>query len=321
MAKREFTEGLHDLGNGCWAYLQPDGGWGLSNAGLVSSGKHNLLIDTLFDLPRTRRMLEAMHKAVPSSARIETLVNTHSNPDHTFGNQLVEGAQIVASQACYDEMKAMNVEQMRAGLNNGAVMGPGLAFLAELMGPPKIDTTGVIMTLPTRTFDKTLTLHVGDKDVRLVNVGPAHTGGDVIVYVPGDKTVFTGDILFMEGHPIMWAGPASNWIAACDLILSWDVETVVPGHGAITDKTGVRAFRDYLVYIDAEARKRHAAGMPPDEAAEDISLDAYANWLDAERIMVNVRTIYRGLNGEAGEEPIPLLFGKMAEYHRRHAKQ
>jgi glyoxylase-like metal-dependent hydrolase (beta-lactamase superfamily II) len=197
-------------------------------------------------------------------------------------------------------------------------MGPGLAFLSELMGPPKIDTTGVVMTLPTITFEKSLTVHVGDKEVRLVNVGPAHTGGDVIAYVPADKTVFTGDILFIEGHPIMWAGPTSNWIDACNLILGWDVETIVPGHGPVTDKNGVRVFRDYLAYIDAETRKRHAAGMSPDEAANDIALDAYANWLDAERVMVNVRTIYRSLRGEAGEEPIPLLFGKMAEYHQRH---
>ncbi len=101
-----------------------------------------------------------------------------------------------------------------------------------------------------------------------------------MVYVPEDRTVFTGDILFIESHPVIWDGPITNWIAACDKILSWDVETVVPGHGPITDKAGVRRFRGYLVYIRDEARKRFDAGLDPEEAARDISLDPYSDWLE-----------------------------------------
>ena len=91
-----YTKGVHDLGTGCYAYLQPDGTWGWSNAGLVTDGGETLLVDTLFDLKCTREMLEALRAAVPAARRIGTLVNTHSNGDHTFGNQLVSGAEIVA---------------------------------------------------------------------------------------------------------------------------------------------------------------------------------------------------------------------------------
>ncbi len=87
--KRPYTKGLHDLGNGLWAYLQPDGGWGWSNAGLIVDGDRSLLVDTLFDLKLTREMLDAMRRAVPAAQSIETLVNTHANGDHCFGNQLV----------------------------------------------------------------------------------------------------------------------------------------------------------------------------------------------------------------------------------------
>src|SRR3546814_7866865 len=74
-----------------WAYVQPDGSWGWSNTGLIVDGDQTLLVDTLFDLKLTGQMLTAMRDAVPAAARIGTLVNTHANGDHTFGNSLVEG--------------------------------------------------------------------------------------------------------------------------------------------------------------------------------------------------------------------------------------
>jgi cyclase len=104
MASRwEYTKGLHDLGHGCHAYLQPDGGWGWSNAGLVVGEGTSLLVDTLFDLQLTAEMLDAMAD-VTGSAAISTVVNTHANGDHCYGNQLVSGAEIVASSAAAHEM-------------------------------------------------------------------------------------------------------------------------------------------------------------------------------------------------------------------------
>ncbi len=121
--------------------------------------------------------------------------------------------------------------------------------------------------LPDTTFTGHLSKTVGTKRVDLIEVGPAHTGGDAIVHVPDDRAVFTGDILFIDGHPIVWAGPIGNWIAACEMIEGLDAQTIVPGHGPVTDKQGVARVRDYLVYIRDEAKKRHDAGMGALEAA------------------------------------------------------
>src|SRR3954469_22754326 len=84
----DYTKGLQELEDGLFAYLQPKGQWGYSNAGLVSGDGASLLIDTLFDLRLTREMLEAM-RPVTDSRPIETLVNTHANGDHCYGNELV----------------------------------------------------------------------------------------------------------------------------------------------------------------------------------------------------------------------------------------
>jgi glyoxylase-like metal-dependent hydrolase (beta-lactamase superfamily II) len=133
-----------------------------------------------------------------------------------------------------------------------------------------------------------------------------------MAYIPTDRTIFTGDILFIGGHPIMWAGPISNWINACDLILSLDVETIVPGHGPITDKQGVTEVKGYLEYVFGEARARYEAGMPAFEAARAISLDRYASWSDGERIAVTVASIYRELSGDQTPPDMPMLLGQMA---------
>jgi glyoxylase-like metal-dependent hydrolase (beta-lactamase superfamily II) len=318
MAKFPYTKGLHDLGNGCFAWLQPDGSWGWSNAGLVVDGTASLLVDTLFDLPLTRAMLEAMRRAAPAAAKIDTVVNTHSNGDHTYGNQLVAGAEIIASAACVAEMREQGQPLAPGSIRRDwRTMGEAGAFFHEVMGS-RFEWEGISLTLPTREFSGALTLRVGAKEVRLIEVGPAHTRGDVIVHVPGDRTLFTGDMLFIDGHPLVWAGPVANWIKACDLMLGFDVDTVVPGHGPITDKAGIRAVKGYFEYVLAEARKRYDAGMDAETAARDIALDRYADWIDPERIVVNVAACYRDFRGDAGAPDVLSIRASMARYYFEH---
>ena len=316
MTRWTYEKGLHDLGNGAYAWLAPDGSWGWSNAGLIVDGEESLLVDTLFDLRLTQEMLDAMRDAEPRAAsRIGTLVNTHANGDHCHGNQLVEGAEIIASVSA-EEMAELPPEAM-AGLMRAMAHDPSPLgqFFRRCFG--SFEFEGIRHTPPTRTFEGEMSVSVGGKTVELIQVGPAHTRGDVLVHVPADRTVFTGDILFVDGTPIMWAGPVQNWIDACRLIEAMDVETVVPGHGPITDKSGAAAVRGYLSYIRDEARKRHDAGMPAFEAAKDIALGDYSSWGDAERIAVNVDRLYREFSADDSAPEVATLFSQMAELARR----
>jgi glyoxylase-like metal-dependent hydrolase (beta-lactamase superfamily II) len=96
MANWPFRQGVHEIADGSYGYIQPDGTWGWSNAGLVTSGGQTLLIDTLMSVPLTREMLAAFAR-VPGGERIDMLMNTHANPDHFFGNGVVEGAEIIST--------------------------------------------------------------------------------------------------------------------------------------------------------------------------------------------------------------------------------
>lgn len=312
MSKWSYTKGLHDLGNAVYAYLQPDGTWGWSNAGILVDGETSLLIDTLFDLKLTQQMLDTMRKSIPAAAHIDMVVNTHANGDHCYGNQLVADAQIIASARTAEEMiEGTKPQLLAAVVRQGAQLGPVGEYMSRIFGP--FDFDNITVTPPKTTFEGEHSLMVGNKAVHLIEVGPAHTRGDTMVHIPGDHVVFTGDILFIGGHPIIWAGPTSNWLRACDRILEMDVETIVPGHGPITDKKGVQAVKGYFEYIYAEARKRYEAGMPVLEAARDIPLDRYATWTDGERIAVNVASIYRELSGDPAPSDTVSSFGLMAE--------
>lgn len=319
LGTKPFEHGLHDLGNGGYAWLQPDGGWGWSNAGLIVDGNESLIVDTLFDKPLTRDMLKAMSAAEPSAMQtVDMLVNTHSNGDHCNGNELVEGAEIIASKACLEELQRENPARMLTLMERAPQMGEVGEFFTYCFDA--FDFRDINHTLPTRTFEGSLDIKVGDKAVHLEQVGPAHTAGDILAFVPSDKLIFTGDILFIEGHPILWAGPVQNWIDACDYMLNLDVETVVPGHGPITDKRGIQAVRDYLVYVTDEARQRFDAGMPLLDAALDISLADFDSWGDAERIVVNVATLYKEFAGDLEPNNTTELFALMAQVHKNQRR-
>jgi glyoxylase-like metal-dependent hydrolase (beta-lactamase superfamily II) len=272
----------------------------------------SLLVDTLFDLHLTRRMLDALRPFV-RSAPIRSLVNTHANGDHCYGNQLVEDAEIISSAAAAHEMTEVPPAMMAALNADSGEIG---ALFRRFFGA--FDFDGIDLTLPTRTFEGRLDVEVGGRAVELIEVGPAHTKGDVIVHVPDARTVFTGDILFIGGTPIVWAGPLANWIAACDLMLGMDVDVVVPGHGPVTDKRGVAQVRDYLSFIETEAVRTHAEGLDAFDAAREIAANMgvrgsdFATWGEFGRISVNVDTVYRNLDPDHRSPDVIEQFKRMA---------
>ncbi|MCE9623294.1 MAG: MBL fold metallo-hydrolase [Actinomycetia bacterium] len=302
---------LFELGDACFAYLQGKGSWGWSNAGLVVGDGASLLVDTLFDLHLTEAMLQSM-SSLTAVAPIATLLNTHANGDHCYGNQLVAGAEIVSSLATATEMTEVPPAMLHALNQAPGELG---ALFRYFFG--EFDFDGIDVRLPTRTFEGRLEVEVGGRVVELIEVGPAHTRGDTIAVVPDAKTVYTGDILFIGGTPIVWAGPLSNWVAACDLLLGMDVDTVVPGHGPITDKAGVVGVRDYLAFVDSSAAQHHAAGDDAWEAARDIARevgarDEFRGLSEMGRITVNVDTAYRSLDPSYVAPDVVEQFRRMA---------
>ena len=311
-ARVPYTRGLHQVADRVWAWTLPDGGYGWSNAGLVAGGGASLLVDTLFDLPLTREMLTAM-KPITDRAPITDALITHSNGDHTHGNQLLDpSVRIIAAAGTAEEIAHGMPPEMLAmtqNMNLGPVATP---YARERFG--HFDFGGIRIRNADETFDRELTIDVGGRQINLLNLGPAHTAADSVVHVPDAGVLFGGDLLFIGCTPIVWAGPIDNWVAACDAMIALDAPTVVPGHGPVTDPDGIRAVRGYLVHVAEQAEAAHRKGLSWAEAADTIDLGEYATWLDAERVVVNVYQRYRELDPDMPQQEVMALLMMQADW-------
>lgn len=330
-----FEKGLRELGPGVWAWLQPNGAWGEANAGLILGDGEALLVDTLWDEGLAREMLEAM-ASVLASRRLSTVVNTHSDGDHWWGNAAVPlTAQIVTSAP---SRRAMDNEASPAELgrmgelarHGGWVPGPLGAlsrYVSEMLGP--FDFGGVRLRFPDRTFSRSEVLDVSGREVRLIEVGPAHTPGDAVVHVPDAGVVFAADVLFLGATPVMWFGPLEGWLKAIETLLSLGAETYVPGHGPPGGRAAVLEMRDYLTWLDGAVREQHAIGRSPLEAARVMTrTDEFARWRDwecPERVLITITTIHRSLEGQGPIGVSPLararLFAQVATLRRELARR
>jgi cyclase len=309
---------LRSLAPRVFACLQEERGLGTSNSGLVNAGG-GLVVDTFWDLPHTREMIS--HYARVWAAPARRVVNTHHNGDHTWGNQLFAGAEIIGHRECAAGMPRERPETMmmlRAGRDSA---DPMIADLARQLAP--WDFTDVTLTPPTTLIERRTVLDLDGVEVQLVPVGPAHTAGDVIVHLPADGIVFAGDVLFRLCTPIGWDGTYDGWIGALDTIIGLAPDVVVPGHGPLCGVEGPREMRAYLVHVREESRHFFERGVPALEAAARIDLGPYAAWTEPERIYFQVERAYRELRGEPYDTPIDVavMFRGMWELKERWGKK
>ncbi len=303
-----FDRGFQRVGEATWAWLQPNGELGESNAGLVADGEHVLLVDTLWDLKLTRRMLEEARGLVDAAP--ETVFNTHSDGDHVWGNQLLAGARIVSTETAKRLMPADTPAELRRLQRVGRLLGKlgwvprlQLGGLGAELAP--FDWSEVELTLPTETFDDELEVAVGERAVRLIEVGPSHTLGDAVAWVPDVAVCFAADILFIGCTPITWAGPVRSWLAALDRVTALGAATYVPGHGPVCGPEEVGLLRDYLEWVLAEGVGQLERGVSPARAARAMLLSRefesspWAGWDDPARLLVTLSAEqYRREGGE-----------------------
>ena len=281
----KFETGLQELGDNLYAYLQWDGGWGISNAGFVTGGDGLLVIDALLAPSMTRSFIDAMRQV--SDAPFGQLVNTHAHADHTNGNHFIEAAEIVAHANCRREMEAAAEVQARRAPGERGPRPPWRQDalwdeVADIAPPP----------LPGRIFEDDLTLRAGSTEVQLMHWGPAHTTGDTLVYFPASKLLFAGDLAFFYATPLC-RGSMANWVRIIDRIeQDLDVERIIPGHGPPGGKSELDDQREYLDFMLTRTRACFDDGLTQEQAAEAIDLGQGEQWPEVERKEMNIDQLY-----------------------------
>ena len=295
---------LRQLAPGVYAYTQATGpgvnNASLSNAGVIVGPDHLLAIDTLGPPVHAKAFKAAARQA--TSLTFGRVVNTHHHRDHTNGNCFFAPAEIVAHaytrEAVIEQGIPSRPYEDRPQWQEG---------MRELR-----------LALPATTFTGTMTYRYGDTLVELIPLGPAHTWGDVVVYLPQRRILFAGDIAFYYVTPPAHNGHISKWIDAIDRIMAMEVDVIVPGHGPIGTKKELAETRAYLELMATEIPKRYKTGMHPGQAAADVDLGRFANWTNPERNAWNAVRIYAELNGTlTPATDIKAQDEAVAEYTRR----
>ncbi|MFF3500101.1 MBL fold metallo-hydrolase [Streptomyces sp. NPDC003247] len=262
---------LEELAPGVHAYIQPDGGWCLNNAGVLIGEDAVALVDTA----ATERRARALRAAVASLTPLEvgTVVTTHHHGDHHFGNA------VAAPHATVVSHEVTRAEMARRGLAMREVW-------------PATDWGDVRLSLPTLTFRDRATLHVGSLTAELIHVGPAHTTGDIVVWLPEQRVLFAGDVLLPGCTPFVLMGSLSGTLEAIARLRALDPAVVVGGHGPVAGPEVLDATRDYLLWVRDTAREGLAAGLSPLRTALRTDLGAYARLRDPERLVANLHRAY-----------------------------
>jgi glyoxylase-like metal-dependent hydrolase (beta-lactamase superfamily II) len=270
---------LRELAPGVYAYIQAGGpgrnNVSVSDAGVIVGDDGLMVIDSLTAPMHAKAMVAAIRQV--SDKPFRHLINTHHHGDHVNGNQYIDGAEIIGHPYCRDEVLKM-------------VAGPALWQKRE--GWADGTETRTILP-PTTTIEHKVTYHYGKTVVEVFPMLPAHTYGDLVVYLPQHKMLFVGDIGFFYVAPFCQNAHPSNWINVVDQIVDkMDVQTIVPGHGPIGGKQHLAEMGDYLRLLRTEARKRYDARITAGTAAADIRLGKFENWIGPERIIMDTVRFY-----------------------------
>lgn len=286
---------LVEVAGGVFGYVQPHGGWCVSNAGVITGGGQVAVVDTTATAARAQALRDTVSRL--GAGEVRTLVNTHFHGDHTFGNQFFAAASIIGHRLAREEMIAA---------------GFGLTNLW-----PDVDWGELRLTPPTVVFDTAMTVHLGDRRIDLIHVGPAHTTNDVVVWLPAERVLFTGDVVLSGATPFTLMGSVSGSLGAVERLAALRPDVVVTGHGAVCGAEVFAANAAYLRWLTDLAATGHSAGLAPLGVARECDLGEFADLLDAERIVGNLHRAYAELDGAAPGAPIDVVaaMGEIFEFN------
>ncbi|WP_329391756.1 MBL fold metallo-hydrolase (plasmid) [Streptomyces sp. NBC_01351] len=288
-----------EVADGVHAYVQPDGGWCLNNAGILTDGDRSVLVDTAATEARARQLRRAALRLAPRPPH--AVVNTHFHGDHTYGNSL------------FPEALTIGHEKTRT------LVGAAGTHMAGLW--PDVCWGDIEITPPELTFRDRMTLHVGDAvRAELVHIGPAaHSVDDTVVWLPEQGVLFTGDLAMNGVTPFCVMGSVAGSLRALDRLRALGATTIVPGHGPVGGPEILDANEAYLRWVQGLAKEGAAAAVPPVELARATDLGPYAALLDPERLVPNLHRGYAEEQGLPEGAPLDIgaLFEEMAGYHGR----
>lgn len=259
MHGQTFAGEARQVAEGVYVY---DGGYDDSpnnsfaaNAGIVIGNDGILVVDTLISSKTATEFIEDIREI--SDKPVKFVVNTHGHLDHTFGNSDLEniGAVIIGHADCRDYIEKFG----ELALDNAGDYG-----LTE------DDLAGTRIAVPKLTFTDRMSIDLGGREVELIYPGPSHSPGSIVVYLPREQVLFTGDILFTDSHPFLGEGDLEGWQKALDSVKALGASKIIPGHGPVSTEKDLNDMKDYLTLFDKMARELATQSDDPEYISSEM---------------------------------------------------
>lgn len=250
-----FVQGVAGLGS-------PENQNFISNAGFVITSDSVLVFDALGSPAAAERLVGVIRAITPLP--IKYVLVSHYHADHIYGLQVFKrlGAQVYAGR---EALRYLHSDRARLRLQaSRESMAPWINADTQLVAPDHL-------------LDRTVDMEIGGMLFQLRAVGPAHTPEDFSLYIPKEKVLFSGDLVFRNRIPFVGDADSRRWVTALDDLLALDVEVIVPGHGPASKEPArdMRQTREYLVYLRAAMGGATAVMEPFESAYQNTDWSAF----------------------------------------------
>lgn len=307
--KVEFTSSNFDLislAEGVYACIHKTGGKAICNVGIIDNGKETIIFDCFLS-PEVAEEIPQVVKSYGLSP-IRYVINSHFHNDHIRGNQVFsEEVKIISTKTTADLIAEIEPGEIAAEKEYAPQR---YAMYDSLYRHFSGDTTSleymeiklwrpyyqvlskshqeVETRLPDTFMDSILYLEGPERQVQLISKGPGHTPSDIVLYLPDDKVIFTGDLVFNQNHPFLGNGEIGPWKMWLAYMNTLDILTVVPGHGPLGNKDLIAQMKNYILDIEDLADEMKENESDPE--AIDIP-GKYQDWMLSRFFPVNVNFV------------------------------
>lgn len=293
---------LEKLKDGIYAAIAKEGGGSVGNAGFIDLGCQTIVFDT-FNTQQAAEDLNQFAKKITGQS-VTWVINSHWHGDHIRGNQVFKDSHIISSHTTYEKMKELHPDRILKQKNDI----PGLSQYIMSLKEQKTSTDDIQLTnqinflkeieaslptlelvLPYLTFNEEITFQGTKRTAKLITLGGGHSFCDAMLYLPEEKVIFMGDLLFVETHPSLFEESyPENWIRVLNKITSLDIDIAIPGHGQVGKKSNITSLIEYLRDINEIAKET--------TNVEEITMPfKYTSWSSPETYIQNVKLLRQSI--------------------------
>ncbi|ULT59335.1 MBL fold metallo-hydrolase [Neobacillus drentensis] len=297
---KHFT--LEKVSDGVYAALAKTGGGAVANAGFVDLGDKVIVFDT-FNTQQASQDLKYAAEMI-TNQKVTLVVNSHWHGDHIRGNQTFKDSNIISSQTTLSKIKELHplrikkqkddiqglsnyIDSLKNQLDksNNSELQNQINFLSEI----KNSLPTLELVLPSQTFMNELNIQGTTRNAKLFTLGGGHSYCDAMLYIPENKVIFMGDLLFVNCHPTFFEeSNPKKWIEILHQVKNLEIEAAIPGHGSIGTKediTKIITYIKYLMSIIIENNKADKAEIPT----------IYRDWTSPEVYHQNIKRLEESL--------------------------